>query len=370
MEIQQFILDNGLFLDTNEFYYPLPESYETITNLLNTIKEYRDYAEPGSPSWDVYIQEIFHFFGFKTERIDLHFITLTEIGTSTTPKAVVGLIQPDVSITDIVPNQDWGVRIFNSLIDNHIYWGIITDGIQLKVIHLRGDNQQAYFWANLDGIIEQRRSDSFLILLKAFSYIRAWNGKKSKNSTIRQPSQKNVMASSQQNENGISLLSYYVHQFSKLHTNTNRKQWTSATKFHAPHKPFLLLSILDLYSQGYYQGGSIEITTELVDQFNKYWSIIISPNRPGNIALPFFHLRSSLFWHLIPIQGKEGLLENTRQVDTISQLQNLIIGARLDSELVLLLQRERTRTALRAIITQTYFNPDCHSHLLQLGNLH
>ena len=93
------------------------------------------------------------------------------------------------------------------------------------------------------------------------------------------------------------------------------------------------------------------------------------PERRGNLALPFFHLRSSGFWHLLPQPGQEAALQATRQVDTLSQLGKLILGARLDDELFQLLQTAETRNALRTTLIQTYFAPEYHSDLLALGEI-
>ena len=71
------------------------------------------------------------------------------------------------------------------------------------------------------------------------------------------------------------------------------------------------------------------------------------------MALPFFHMRSSSFWHLLPFPGKEALFEVTRQVDTLSQLQKLTLGAKLDDELFKLLQMEEPRNAFT-----NSFDPD------------
>ena len=49
----------------------------------------------------------------------------------------------------------------------------------------------------------------------------------------------------------MSRLQSYINQFAHLHTDTNRQRWTPATYFRAPHKPFLLLSILDLFRPGF-----------------------------------------------------------------------------------------------------------------------
>ncbi len=164
-----------------------------------------------------------------------------------------------------------------------------------------------------------------------------------------------------------SHLQDYIHQFTHLRTDTNRHRWTVATHFRAPHKPFLLLSILDLFAQGSLQTNLIEITPELGNLFAKYWQVLMPPDRRGNMALPFFHMRSSRFWHLLPVPGKEALLEETRQVDTLSQLQKLVLGARLDDELFHLIQIEEARNALRATLIQTYFSPEYQAALLMQG---
>ncbi|MCK4486180.1 MAG: HNH endonuclease, partial [Desulfobacterales bacterium] len=68
------------------------------------------------------------------------------------------------------------------------------------------------------------------------------------------------------------MLDEYVHIFSKLNTDKNRKRWSEVTCHQAPHKPFLLLSVMDLIAQGVIYENFIEPTYELVDTFNVYWS--------------------------------------------------------------------------------------------------
>lgn len=164
-------------------------------------------------------------------------------------------------------------------------------------------------------------------------------------------------------------LTEYLHQFTYLRTDINRKRWTLATGFRAPHKPFLLLAVLDLFAQGTYKTNLIEVTPELGNLFARYWSILMPADRRGNLALPFFHLRSSGFWQLIPQPGKEELLESTRQVDTLNQLHQLALGAQIDQDLFDLLHIETMRNALRTSLIQTYFFPDYHAALLNQGTV-
>lgn len=160
-----------------------------------------------------------------------------------------------------------------------------------------------------------------------------------------------------------SELSKYIQKFDHLRTDRTGR-WSAATQFQAPHKPILLLVVLDLFAEGHVQSNLIEITAELGELFAAYWSKIMPPERRGNLALPFFHLRSSGFWHLIPRPGQEVVLENIRQIDTLSQLQKLSLGARVDEELYLLLQDEKPRNALQTTLIQTYFSQETQSALL------
>jgi putative restriction endonuclease len=162
-------------------------------------------------------------------------------------------------------------------------------------------------------------------------------------------------------------LPIYLKKFSHLRTDRTGG-WTAATQGQAPHKPILLLSVLDLFAQGRITNNLIEITPELGELFAAYWSKVL-PERRGNLALPFFHLRSSGFWHLLPQPGQEAALRAVRQVDTLRQLGQLILGARLDDELFQLLPTAETRNALCTTLIQTYFAPEVHSELLALGEI-
>jgi putative restriction endonuclease len=155
-------------------------------------------------------------------------------------------------------------------------------------------------------------------------------------------------------------LSTYLHQFSHLRTDRTGG-WTATTQGQAPHKPILLLSVLDLFAQGRIATNLIAITPELGELFAAYWSKVMPAERHGNLALPFFHLRSSGFWHLLPKPGQEAAFQGTHQVDRLNQLVNLILGAQLDDVLFQLMQTVDSRNALRTILIQTYFAPEYHS---------
>jgi len=74
------------------------------------------------------------------------------------------------------------------------------------------------------------------------------------------------------------MLADYLKLFQKLRTDRNRTRWPSFTTGRAPHKPFLLLSIMDLIGQGLITSNFIEPTFDLVDTFK--WHPHPHPGRP------------------------------------------------------------------------------------------
>ena len=85
-----------------------------------------------------------------------------------------------------------------------------------------------------------------------------------------------------------SALDEYVVRFSKLKTDKGN-QWreSSETRHQAPHKALLLLSALDRYSEGAFASNLIELDENLLELFAGYWSLVMPPDRRGNIAMPF-----------------------------------------------------------------------------------
>lgn len=50
---------------------------------------------------------------------------------------------------------------------------------------------------------------------------------------------------------------------------------SSHTNHRTPHKPFLLLSVMDMISQGQVIENFIEPSFELVDTWNGYWNAVL-----------------------------------------------------------------------------------------------
>ena len=176
MNKAEFIIDEGLFLGQVEFNISLPDSFETIVNFLTSIKQFRDYAHPDSPEWIEYILEFFHVLGFQTEQKAPRLISLNDIGTQGTPKALVMVLSPSENFDEIVPGLDWLSYLRFAANFYQVNWGFLTNGLEMQVFDFRRkDYSTTNFYANLDKIITEGRLDSFFNIYKIFAYIRGAN---------------------------------------------------------------------------------------------------------------------------------------------------------------------------------------------------
>jgi putative restriction endonuclease len=159
----------------------------------------------------------------------------------------------------------------------------------------------------------------------------------------------------------------YIKRLARLRTDASPSRWSEATCHRAPHKPLLLLAVMDLFAQGGITINLIELTPELGELFTLYWARVMPPDKRGNLALPFFHLKSDEFWHLVPVPGKESVLAATRQIRSVNHLGDIVLGARLDDDLYASLRADVPRDILRAVIIETYFAPQVQPALVEQG---
>lgn len=163
----------------------------------------------------------------------------------------------------------------------------------------------------------------------------------------------------------------YIEKFSRLSTDKSASRWSEATRHRAPHKPLLLLAIMDLIAEGTISTNFIELTPELGELFAIYWSKVTPPDigRRGNIAMPFWHLQSDDFWRLIPRPGYEAFLQTVSRIHAIAKLQQTTMGAKLDDDLFNLLCITESRNLLRTTLIETYFVPSLQTTLIAQGEI-
>ena len=153
--------------------FSTPESVETISNYLKTIKEYRDYTDPKSASWLEYIREIFHIIGFSTEIQDSRLIFLKDLSGNDAPKAVVIYSFPNENYNEILQGLNWESYLLFAANYYNVEWGILTNGLKLKVISYGNHKDDSpFFWSDLDGIIRNQNQEAFFSIYKVFSYLK------------------------------------------------------------------------------------------------------------------------------------------------------------------------------------------------------
>ncbi len=126
----------------------------------------------------------------------------------------------------------------------------------------------------------------------------------------------------------------------------------------APHKPLLLLAVIEMIEQGQIHENRIYFSSDLRKVFNKYWSKV--KNERPNMVMPFFHLKNDgkekndSFWFLQPIPGREKtlekILESGEKIRGISRLHEAVAYASLKDDLFFLLTNPQHRETIRQTI--------------------
>ena len=157
----------------------------------------------------------------------------------------------------------------------------------------------------------------------------------------------------------------YIDAFTHLRTDRNRNYWGKESCFGAPHKPFLLLSVMDLAAQGQITENLITPSQELVETFNGYWRLVMPPERTASMAYPFFHLQSDGFWHLEPLPGRR--VPKTATTPSMAWLRRNFAGARLDEDLFVFLLDTVCREQLRMVLVHKYFDKEVRPRVAEQG---
>ena len=115
----------------------------------------------------------------------------------------------------------------------------------------------------------------------------------------------------------------------------------------APHKPLLLLVVLELAEQGTLPAEVLPLTPELAFRFCSYWSIVAHrrTQRP-DVRLPFHHLQTDGFWSALAEDGRP------------SPDDRLTRYARFTSDFVSCTRSPAWRDQARRILIARYFQPD------------
>lgn len=169
----------------------------------------------------------------------------------------------------------------------------------------------------------------------------------------------------------MTLIETYIQQFKSLRRAPG-PGWSDVTKKRAPHKPILLLAVLDLVARGVITSPFIDVTGDLVELnelFNGYWRRIVPPGQTSSIAFPFSRLHNEPFWKLVPIPGKEVTPALVNNISNVGQLRLVATGARLDDDLFHCMGHPESRNALREAIMAGCFSEQARVALIEQSTI-
>ncbi len=126
----------------------------------------------------------------------------------------------------------------------------------------------------------------------------------------------------------------------------------------APHKPLLLLCLLEIAAQGGLTQELMPVTGELAFRFSSYWSVVAHrrPQRP-DLKLPLYHMKTDGFW--VPLDAGQIPLRH-REMPAFIRLADDFLALANDPVL---------RDQARAVLIRTYFEPAEQAALLALTGL-
>ncbi len=158
----------------------------------------------------------------------------------------------------------------------------------------------------------------------------------------------------------MSLLDY-ESKFSKL--NVNRSGGRPS-----PHKVALLLAVLEMLDEKVIIKNEIVLSDELKSVFTQHFKSMASGSDRNNPYLPFFHLRSSGFWHHKIKLGRRHDYAQLESVSSAAAITRNISFAYFDDALFELLNNVVVRKLMKATLLENMeINTDRRRTLLDVG---
>lgn len=164
------------------------------------------------------------------------------------------------------------------------------------------------------------------------------------------------------------MLDEYISLLSHLRTDKDKKHWCELTHYKAPHKPILLLAVMDLIDDGTITENLVEPSSELIRTCEKYWEDIYPERSKYNMAYPFARLTRDGVWELVPRKGYEGRI-NVDSISSVQKLREVCIGAKLDRGLFKLLCEREGSDTLRMVLIKAYFSRTALAALTKDGGV-
>ncbi len=126
----------------------------------------------------------------------------------------------------------------------------------------------------------------------------------------------------------------------------------------APHKPLLLLVVLDMADEGKLQGSILHRDGDLAFRFSSYWTIVANRRRTRpDVRLPFYHLKTSGVWQLFDAAGNP------------AEYRESAVLAHINVNFLHCLNDAEFRNLARRVLISKYFEPEERRFLYSLVNI-
>lgn len=137
----------------------------------------------------------------------------------------------------------------------------------------------------------------------------------------------------------------------------------------APHKPILLLTLIELVEKGLVTDNQFRINSDLVGLFQENWRLLVNTSHQSDFTQPFYYLQSDKiagknFWDVITY-NRAGLHAHVKSVETLSRLVDYAVFS--DEVFVLLLSVEN-QLILTNFILDYFFSETKAYYLAQKGS--
>lgn len=133
----------------------------------------------------------------------------------------------------------------------------------------------------------------------------------------------------------------------------------------APHKPILLITLLELIDKGYILGNRVYVDTELVGTFQENWRLLVNTLHQPDFTQPFYYLQSEKvngapFWSLKP---KPGCQINSH-IKSVNTLISVLDYGCFSTDLFQVLDDLISRNLILMNLLNTYF-PETNGNYLE-----
>jgi putative restriction endonuclease len=131
-----------------------------------------------------------------------------------------------------------------------------------------------------------------------------------------------------------------------------------------PHKPVMLLCLIDLLDRNIVTENLFPLSEELVATFKRYFAVVKKHDDQPTIQNPFFHLCGDKFWKLVPAAGDSPIYREgaTSGAPSVAELRQRTVGGQFEVGLWTLLSEPVARHQLREALIARYF-PEEHDKL-------